>query len=162
MYRDRALDKLRDFLAGNGLQAMIVPSSDPHFGEYTQPHYRVREWLSGFTGSAGTLVVTGKSAALWTDSRYFIQAESQLQGARIRLMKQGMPQTPSIEQWIKGEYPDGANVAIDGSLFSLSQYRRMEKELAPLCRCVQVEDPFDAIWSERPAVEFKTIKALPS
>lgn len=161
MYRDSALDKLRDFLAGKGLQAMIVPSADPHFGEYTQPHYRVREWLSGFTGSAGTLVVTEKSAALWTDSRYFIQAESQLQGARIRLMKQGMSQTPSIEQWIKGEYPDGANVALDGRLFSLSQYRRMEKELAPLCRCVPVEDPFDAIWSERPAVEFKTIKALP-
>lgn len=160
MYRDCALDKLRDFLAGKGLQAMIVPSADPHFGEYTQPHYRVREWLSGFTGSAGTLVVTEKSAALWTDSRYFIQAESQLQGARIRLMKQGMPQTPSIEQWIKGEYPDGANVALDGRLFSLSQYRKMEKELAPLCRCVPVEDPFDAIWSERPAVEFKTIKAL--
>ena len=85
MYRDCALDKLRDYLAGRGLQVMIVPSNDPHFGEYTQPHYRVREWLSGFTGSAGTLVVTEKSAALWTDSRYFIQAESQLRGARISI-----------------------------------------------------------------------------
>ena len=80
MHRECALNGLRKSLADRGLHAMIIPTNDPHFGEYTQPHYKVREWLSGFTGSAGTLAVTEKSAALWTDSRYFIQAEEQLKG----------------------------------------------------------------------------------
>lgn len=160
MHRECALNGLRKSLADRGLHAMIIPTNDPHFGEYTQPHYKVREWLSGFTGSAGTLAVTEKSAALWTDSRYFIQAEEQLKGSGIRLMRSGMPYTPSITEWIKSEYPQGARIAVDGKLFSLEEYGKLESELKPYCSLVAIEDPFDKIWSDRPKLDFNPIKAL--
>ena len=83
MYRKEALGMLRQKLSEMGVSAVIIPTNDPHFGEYTQNYYKVREWLSGFDGSAGTLVVTLSGAALWTDSRYFIQAQNQLQGSDI-------------------------------------------------------------------------------
>ena len=76
--------------------AAIIPQTDPHLGEYIAAHWQVRRWLSGFTGSAGTLVITEKEALLWTDSRYFLQAAEQLEGTGITLMKEGLPDTPSI------------------------------------------------------------------
>ena len=160
MYRVQILNELRRFLAENSLQAMVILTNDPHFGEYTQPHYKVREWLSGFTGSAGTLVVTQREAALWTDSRYFIQAESQLRGSGIRLMRMGVEFTPSIACWIRREYPQGANIAIDGKLFSLEQYRDFQAELDPDCRVVLIEDPFDSLWCDRPKLYFNPIREL--
>ncbi len=100
MNRAVAFEKLRSKLVAQGLHAIIIPTNDPHFGEYTQDYYKVREWLSGFNGSAGTLVVTLWGAALWTDSRYFVQAQAQLAGIEIQLMKLKMPGTPSVEQWL--------------------------------------------------------------
>ena len=87
MDKKEAIRKLRAYLSCEGLAAMVVPSNDPHFGEYIPDHYKCREWLSCFNGSAGTLVVTSQKAALWTDSRYFVQAEQQLEGTDISLMK---------------------------------------------------------------------------
>ena len=87
MYRLEAIKALREKMEQMGVSAMIIPTNDPHFGEYTQDRYKVREWLSGFNGSAGTLVITLQSAALWTDSRYFVQAAAQLQGSQIKLMR---------------------------------------------------------------------------
>ena len=100
MYRTAALQALREKLTSMNISAIIIPTNDPHFGEYTQDTYKTREWLSGFTGSAGTLAVTLKGAALWTDSRYCVQAAAQLQGTQIKLMRMKMEGTPSIADWI--------------------------------------------------------------
>ena len=94
------VEKLRDYLRKNVLAAFIFPSTDPHQGEYVPEHWQTRKWISGFDGSAGTAVVTLSDAALWTDSRYFIAAEQQLQGTPFCLMKDGLPETPSIEEWL--------------------------------------------------------------
>ena len=94
------VEKLREYLRRNGLCAFIFPSTDPHQGEYVPEHWQTRKWISGFDGSAGTAVVTLSDAALWTDSRYFIAAEQQLQGTPFCLMKDGLPETPSIEEWL--------------------------------------------------------------
>ena len=84
------VERLRDYMQQNGLSAFIFPSTDPHCGEYVPAHWMTRQWISGFDGSAGTAVVTLSDAALWTDSRYFIAAENQLQGTPFRLMKDGL------------------------------------------------------------------------
>lgn len=151
---------LRNKLKEIGCSAMIIPSNDPHFGEYTQSYYKTRVWLSGFTGSAATLVVTLEDAALWTDSRYFVQAEKELHGTGIRLMKLKMPQTPSLQEWIRSLYPQGGKVAVDQTLFSHADYLSLQKTLAP-CSVVCVEDFISQIWTERPALQFNTIEYLP-
>ena len=91
---------LRRFMAEHGISAFIVPSTDPHSGEYVPAHWESRKWVSGFSGSAGTVVITEDKAGLWTDSRYFIQAEEQLEGTGIQLFKDRLPETPSIPQWL--------------------------------------------------------------
>ncbi|MBO5764380.1 MAG: aminopeptidase P family protein [Bacteroidales bacterium] len=159
MYRTKALGMLRQKLSEMGVSAVIIPTNDPHFGEYTQNYYKIREWLSGFDGSAGTLVVTEKSAALWTDSRYFIQAQEQLKGSDIRLMKLKMPQTPAIWEWILNQYPDGGKVAIDRALFSYSEYEKLQQELKP-CTVELVDDLFADIWENRPTLVFNPIISL--
>ena len=149
MYRKAALNRLREKLSAMNVSAIIIPTNDPHFGEYTQDHYKTREWLSGFNGSAGTLVVTLKGAALWTDSRYFVQAASQLQGSEIKLMRMKMEGTPTIAQWVLSQYPQGEMVAIDQSLFSYSEYESLCAELAP-CKVHLIDDIFNDLWEERP------------
>ena len=173
MYRTIAFKNLREKLAAQNLQAVIIPTNDPHFGEYTQDYYKVREWLSGFNGSAGTLVVTLGSAALWTDSRYFVQAEAQLAGSGIELMKLKMPGTPTIEQWLKSEFEQseetGAGavagtakrVAIDEAIFSYSEFMTLKGNLAPECEVVPVKDLFVDIWPNRKPLEFKPVFHLP-
>ena len=156
MYRQQALKALREKMEQMGVSAMIIPTNDPHFGEYTQDRYKVREWLSGFNGSAGTLAVTLQGAALWTDSRYFVQAAAQLQGSGIKLMRMKMEGTPTIAQWIMTQYPQGEVVAIDKSLFSCSEYESLVKELAP-CSIKLVDDPFDTLWEGRPALKFNPV-----
>lgn len=156
MHRIDNLQALREKLQQMGISAIIIPTNDPHFGEYTQAHYKVREWLSGFDGSAGTLVVTLKGAALWTDSRYFVQAAAQLKGSGIRLMKMKMEGTPSIAEWILSQYPDGEIVAMDRALFSYSEYESLCRELVP-CRVELIDDLFDELWQERPKLEFNPV-----
>ena len=141
------------------VSAIIIPTNDPHFGEYTQDHYKTREWLSGFTGSAGTLVVTLKGAALWTDSRYFVQAAAQLKGTQIKLMRIKMEGTPSIPQWILQQYPQGEVVAIDRALFSYSEYEALCRDLFP-CNVKLIDDPFDGLWEGRPQLHFNGIEFL--
>ena len=153
MYRQEAIERLRKFLQSEDLSAMIIPSSDPHFGEYFQEHYQVMSYISGFSGSAGTLVVTLESAALWTDSRYFLQAEKELEGSGIELMKMKMEGTPSISQWLLSELDEEAIVAIDEELYSYRDYLLLLDEISPLTATL-IEDPFDDIWSDRPKLKF--------
>ena len=100
------LERLRKELRREHLSAFVFPTSDPHNSEYTADHWKGREWISGFNGSAGIAVVTLRSAALWTDSRYFIQAEKQLEGTEFQLMRQKMAGTPTIQEWLEKELSD--------------------------------------------------------
>ena len=146
-----SLESLRSWMASEGLQVTIIPSNDCHFDEYVPSRYKVREYLSGFDGSAGTLVVTATRAALWTDSRYFLQAERQLKGSGISLMKIKMPGTPSIPQWIASVCDSTATVGVDGDLFSYDDFAAFEKDLAPI-RLRTFSDPFDNLWQGRPSL----------
>ena len=98
MERTQRQDLLRKVLAEDDISAMIIPSTDPHFGEYIPAHYKILEWLSGFTGEAATLVVTQKEAALWVDSRFFIQAAKQLEGSGIEMRKLRVEGEPTVDQ----------------------------------------------------------------
>ncbi|MDR0940263.1 MAG: aminopeptidase P family protein [Mediterranea sp.] len=146
------LAALRATFRPNGVEAFIVPGTDPHLSEYVAPHWMARQWISGFTGSAGTVVVTHDDAGLWTDSRYFIQAGRQLEGSGITLYKEGLPDTPSILAYLRARLPLGAKVGIDGTLFAAAEVKRMAKEMESdgltLASC---PDPFATIWANRPA-----------
>ena len=91
---------LRTHIVQENIQAFIIPSTDPHLSEYVAPHWQSREWISGFTGSAGTVVITAEEAGLWTDSRYFLQAARQIEGTEITLYKEMLPETPSIPTFL--------------------------------------------------------------
>lgn len=147
------IQQLRTWLNATHVQAFIIPSTDPHLSEYVAPHWKSREWISGFTGSAGTIVVAALKAGLWTDSRYFLQAEEQLQGTDITLYKEMLPETPSITEFLINELNPGEAVGIDGKMFSAVQVKQMQAELEK--HQIQVKlcsDPMDEIWEDRPAM----------
>lgn len=154
----QAIADVRAMLSAQGADAVIIPSNDCHFGEYVQDYFKVREWLSGFDGSAGTLVVTASKAALWTDSRYFIQAARQTEGKGIELMKLKIAGTPSVAGWLKSL--DVSKVIIDGDLFSREEFVSLAKELRPAV-LQAVDDPFIDIWKGRPAQVSKPISLMP-
>ena len=133
--------------------AFIIPSTDPHMSEYVAPHWQSREWISGFTGSAGTVVVTRDKAGLWTDSRYFLQAAQQLEDTGIDLYKEMLPVTPSISEFLCRELEAGSTVGIDGYVFSMLDARQLGKELAnKQIELKSMADPMDSIWTDRPAL----------
>lgn len=145
------LQALRNQMKANGIYATIIPQLDPHQSEYLAAHWQARRFLSGFTGSAGDLVVTLDKALLWTDSRYFIQAAQQLEGSEIILMKDGLAETPSIANWLGANVPDSQYVGIDGMLFSHASYHKLSQSLAFYnVELVTNFNPIDTIWTERP------------
>lgn len=147
------LAALRDVLKSQGVSAFIIPSTDPHLSEYVAPHWHSREWISGFNGSAGTVVVTLEKAGLWTDSRYFLQAADQLQGTGIDLYKEMLPETPSIAQFLTSELKAGEAVGIDATVFSTRGALALREELAAEGIALKaLADPMAAIWSNRPAI----------
>ena len=152
------MQQLRSWMASKGLEVTIIPSNDCHFDEYVPARFAVRAYLSGFDGSAGTLVVTATEAALWTDSRYFLQAERQLAGSGISLMKLKMPGTPSIPEWIAsrckayGMTPDCFTVGVDGDLFSYDDFFAYGGQLGEI-PLETFSDPFDKLWPGRPSLE---------
>ena len=136
-----------------GIQAFITPSTDPHAGEYVPERWKVRQWLSGFTGSAGTAVVTSDQTALWTDSRYFIQAAEQLAGTGIELMKEKIEGTPSIAEWLGSVLPQGSVVGVDGWVNTVSEVESLENELKTYGLTLRTDlDPYAEIWTDRPAL----------
>lgn len=144
---------LRGFMKANDIAAFIVPSTDPHSGEYVPEHWESRKWISGFTGSAGTVVITQEAAGLWTDSRYFIQAEEQLKETEIRLFKDRLPETPSIPEWLGSILNKGEKVGIDGWVNSMQEADGLRKELKKHdLSLVLTEDPFEQIWENRPSL----------
>ena len=150
------LDALRRWMKENALTAFIFPSSDPHDSEYVADHWKTREWISGFSGSAGTAVVTLQHAALWTDSRYFIAAAKELAGSGYQLMKERMAGTPSISEWLASELAEYENpiVGVDGSVNTYADVADLKQSLATkgnmLVRCT--DDPMDVLWHDRPVI----------
>ncbi|WP_257296914.1 aminopeptidase P family protein [Endozoicomonas sp. YOMI1] len=149
----KKLQDLRGAMAEYGIDAWIIPSSDAHNSEYVAPHWEGRAWISGFTGSAGTLIVTKDKAALWTDGRYFIQASEQLTGSEITLMKDGQPEVPSMFDWLTEAVSDQGCIGFDGATLSLSQVRNLEKKLAAKSVTLKFDqDLLNDIWTNRPAL----------
>lgn len=150
---NQRVDALRTLLKKEGINAFIIPSTDPHLSEYVAPHWQSREWISGFTGSAGTVVITEEQAGLWTDSRYFLQAARQLEGSGIDLYKEMLPETPSIPTFLKTSLGTGAVVGIDGKVFSTEEAKQLQDELKENGITIKsVEDPMNKIWEDRPAI----------
>ena len=147
------LTVLRQVMKEQGIHAFIFPSSDPHNSEYVAEHWKGREWISGFNGSAGTAVVTLKHAALWTDSRYFIAAAEQLAGTEYLLMKDRLPDTPSISEWIAQELSDYENpvVGVDGTVNTYAYLCELINELN-IATFVTNLDPLATVWSDRPSI----------
>lgn len=146
---------LRSWMSSNGIDAFILPSTDPHYGEYVPDHWKGREWISGFDGSAGTAVVTASKAALWTDSRYFIAASEQLAGTPFALMRLRIEGTPSIAQWLADVLGEGEHcVGFDGTLFSQKDAEQLYDELSPLGHFTLKtdSDPLAELWTSRPDV----------
>ena len=148
------LAALRQEMATRQLSAFIIPSTDPHSGEYVPEHWETRKWISGFTGSAGTAVITLHDAGLWTDSRYFIQAEEQLEGTGIRLFKDRLPETPSIDEWLGSILKKGDKVGIDGWVNSHQEAQALRNGLAKngLELVTLTKDIFDMLWQSRPSL----------
>ncbi len=144
---------LRKVMAEKGVSAFITPSTDPHCGEYIPERWKARRWISGFSGSAGTAVVTTDKAALWTDSRYFIQAREQLNGSGYILMKDKIEGTPSITEWLGAELKKGETVGIDGWVNTVEEVGRLKKELDTYgLRLDPSVDPYETIWTNRPGI----------
>ena len=144
---------LRMTFPPNYIKAFIIPSTDPHLSEYVAPHWMSREWISGFTGSAGTVVVLMNEAGLWTDSRYFLQAAKELEGSGITLYKEMLPETPSITKYLSHKLKPGESVSIDGKMFSVQQVEQMKEELAAYSLQVDLfGDPLKRIWRDRPSI----------
>lgn len=147
------LEALRSAMRKHNVDAVIIPGTDPHQSEYVSDHWKFRDWISGFTGSNGTAVVTLGKAALWTDSRYFLQAESQLDGSGFELVKEKIPGEPTIQQWLAQNLSDDSLVAIDGRLFSIIEANRLENFCGENGFMLATNFyPADEIWADRPGI----------
>ena len=153
---------MRAAMKEQNIQAYIIPTTDPHLSEYPAACWKYREWISGFTGSAGTVVVTLDKAGLWTDSRYFLQAEMQLEGTGIDLYKLMLPETPSIPQFLLAELGEGDTVGLNGLTYSLADAQSLELALKKKGIALNTDLALiDPIWKDRPAVPEAQIFEMP-
>ena len=153
---------MRAAMKEQNIQAYIIPTTDPHLSEYPAACWKYREWISGFTGSAGTVVVTLDKAGLWTDSRYFLQAEMQLEGTGIDLYKLMLPETPSIPQFLLAELGEGDTVGLNGLTYSLADAQSLELALKKKGVALNTDlSLIDPIWKDRPAVPEAQIFEMP-
>lgn len=147
------LKDLRKLMEEKEISTYIVPTKDPHASEYVARHYKARSFISGFTGSAGTALITGDKALLWADGRYFIQAKNELKGSEYKLMKMGEKDVPSLKQWLKDNLKDRDKLGFDGRLFSqreVEDFKKVFKE-----KNIEFVDGFDLvgeIWTDRPGL----------
>lgn len=136
-----------------GIDAYIIPSADPHLGENIPDHWRIIPWLTGFTGSSATVVITQSFAGLWTDSRYFIQAEQQLNGSGFILMKPLLNGNNDFTDWLKENVNDGNRIAFDGNTFSLNRLRKLENALKSRNIIIDIEgELISEMWTDRPVL----------
>jgi Xaa-Pro aminopeptidase len=156
------LQAFRQALKAQSLDAYVVLRTDPHQSEYLPAHWEQLRWLSGFSGSAGSLVVTATWAGLWTDSRYFLQAEEELAGSGIELMKQGEPEVPTPQAWLLEQLESGQAIGVDAQLLTAQQWRHWEKRLTPQGLPWQATpDFFTNLWADRPPLPQAQVTAFP-
>ncbi|MBR6277038.1 MAG: aminopeptidase P family protein [Prevotella sp.] len=160
---NQRLEDLREVMRREHLSAFIFPSTDPHQGEYIPDHWKGREFISGFNGSAGTAVVTMTSAALWTDSRYFIAAEEQLRGTEFQLQKLKIEGTPTIAEWIGKECGAGAEVGVDGWCSSANAVKELIADLRKRGGITLRTnlDPLSQVWTDRPPIPSDPVELFP-
>ena len=152
------IKKLRELMKEKGLDAYVIPSSDAHQSEYVADHWQSRSWISGFTGSAGTVVITAEQSGLWTDGRYFIQAEIQLKDSGTKLFKMNQPGVPTYIDWLAEQFLAGSCVGFDGRVFSRFNVEKMSKKFDR--KGIKINDQYDLIdriWSERPALPMEKV-----
>ena len=150
------VNRLRELMKSYGITAYIIPTSDPHQSEYVAEYYKGRSWISGFTGSAGTVVITQKEANLWTDGRYFIQAENELEGSEYKLFRMGVAGVPTYTQWLKNNLKDGDTIGYDGKVFSQTMAEKLEREFKD--SNIGFNDKYDLlgkVWEDRPELSKK-------
>ncbi|TVR87057.1 MAG: aminopeptidase P family protein [Saprospirales bacterium] len=159
---EERIGKMREVMQKRGIEAVYIPSADPHQSEYLPSRWKTIEWLSGFTGSAGTLIVTSETAGLWTDSRYFIQGEEELKGTEITLHKMGEPGVLKPLAWLRENLKSGDRLFTDASCITTNVFRTFEKEMSKMdVEMVAGDDLFDEIWEDRPAVPMNPIYMHP-
>jgi Xaa-Pro aminopeptidase len=145
--------ELRKLMQDRQIAAWIVPSTDPHQSEYVADHWQARAWLSGFTGSAGTIVVTREKSGLWTDPRYHLRAEQELAGSGIDLYREGLPDVPSYRKWLREELNPEDTIGFDGSVLSLWEVEKLEQAFQD--KAINLDYQYDFIgqmWSNRPKI----------
>jgi Xaa-Pro aminopeptidase len=149
------LKQLRAVLKERGIDTYIIPSSDPHLGEHVPDHWQIIKWLTGFTGSAATVVVTNTFAGLWTDSRYFIQAEKQLSGSGFEFIKPGVFQRNDFMDFVCENIRPEHIIGIDGRIISITNFRRLEKRLEDKTVSILTDcDLITELWNDRPSMPF--------
>ncbi|TQR20529.1 aminopeptidase P family protein [Psychrobacillus vulpis] len=147
------VEKLRQLMKENQMDAYIIPSFDAHQSEYVAEHWKGRQWISGFTGSAGTVVITLEDAGLWTDGRYYIQAEKQLESSGIRLFRMVDPGVPFYTEWLADVLKEGSTVGFDGNVFSINMVKKMEKDLKAKRIVLKMnQDLISDLWEDRPEI----------
>ncbi len=150
--KDR-VSKLRELMKEKNIDAYIIPSSDSHQSEYVGDYFKSREFISGFTGSAGTVIVTQEEAGLWTDGRYFIQAEAQLKGSTVKLFKMAQEGVPTTAEYLYDNIPKGGTLGFDGRVVSSKEGANLSEKLAEKDIKIEYEyDLIDMIWEDRPAL----------
>ena len=156
------LSLLRSFMQKNKLDAFIVPSTDAHLSEYPPKMWESRKWISGFTGSAGTAVITQDKAGLWTDSRYFLQADTELKNTGFDLFRMGVADTPDMIEWVIAQVGKGGTVGIDGLVYAASDAKVLKSKLENKGLKLDVSlDPFAEVWANRPEIPKNEAFLLP-
>ena len=153
----KQLIDLREKMHQYGIDAYLIPTTDFHGSEYVNDYFKCRKYVSGFTGSAGTIVVTDREACLWTDGRYFLQARNQLAGSGIDLMKMGQPGVPTVSEYLKKNLKAGNCLGFDGRVVDWTFAHELEEKFSLRFDL----DLVDEIWPDRPQIHPSSIYALP-
>ena len=156
---NQRLEDLRKLMADRKIEAYIIPTSDPHQSEYLADYYKDRQFISGFTGSAGTAVVTSNQAKVWTDSRYFLQAEKELSTSEFELMKMGVEGYPSIEEFLDENVSEFGKIAFNGKVFSVKEYKKLSESMTSRTLVSDI-DYISDLWQDRPALVKEKIWVL--
>ena len=148
---DERISGLRDLMRERGISVYVVPTADDHTSEYVGEHYKSRRFITGFTGSAGTAVITLDEAGLWTDGRYFVQAEKEIKDSQVKLFPMGEPDVPTVLEYVKEHLPEEGVVGFDGSCMSA----KLGESFADIAEkkhgeIKSDEDLIDILWTERP------------
>ena len=151
MDTNEKIDCIRQLMRDSNLAAVIIPSNDPHQSEYVAEHWQARKWITGFSGSAGTSVITSEHAILWTDFRYYLQAEKQISGSLFELFKMGEPDVPTVEKWLADTLKSGDTIGIDGNMFSMADVKKVTAEIEAKGLCLNTGIDFiTELWKDRP------------